>query len=223
MSKTWVKLCANTNLEDAQLAAELGADAVGFVFAPSKRQVMAEQVAAITPHLPAGVETIGVFIEHDAAPIIAVVKATNLTGVQLHGDTNIKLIAALNEAFEGRVKLLQVVGFESGQEAEFERKLQLAVSQPQVWGVLLDTVKSGASGGLGVAFDWPAANAIVQRVFSAVENPPKLIIAGGLKPENVAEAIRVFSPFGVDVASGVESVPGKKDAAKMRAFLAAAR
>jgi phosphoribosylanthranilate isomerase len=225
----WVKICANTNVHDAKLAAELGADAVGFVFAPSKRQVTAAQVAAITPELPPTVARIGVFHSGNAAELIEAVEIAGLTGVQLHGrGVDPELIAQLNAAFEGRVALLQVVSFEANAGAEalraFEEQLALAVAQPGLWAVLLDTAKSGVSGGLGVAFDWAQAAAIVRRVFDAAgEDAPKLIVAGGLRAGNVSDAIAALAPFGVDVASGVEAEPGTKDSEKLRAFIEAAR
>src|SRR5277367_1331317 len=94
----WVKICANTNLQDALLAAELGADAVGFVFAPSKRQVTAEQVAAITPELPSSVCKVGVFATKDAAEIVAAVERAGLNAVQLHGAPDAELLRELSEA-----------------------------------------------------------------------------------------------------------------------------
>ncbi|MDE1163234.1 MAG: phosphoribosylanthranilate isomerase [Acidobacteriaceae bacterium] len=216
---TWVKICANTSAADAKLAAELGADAVGFVFAASKRQVNAEQVAAITSQLPESVERIGIFATDNAAEIIAAVSASGLSGVQMHGAVRPALIAALNEAFEGRVRLIQVVGFESGGEDAFESALRAAVAQPAIDAVLLDAVKSGASGGLGVTFDWETAQRIVARVWAETATEVKLIVAGGLRPENVAAAIGCFAPYGVDVASGTEASPGKKDPARLGAFL----
>lgn len=224
----WVKICANTNLHDAQLAAELGADAVGFVFAPSKRQVTPAQVAEIAPHLPGSVEKIGVFAAHgpeDAPSIIEAVEIAGLTGVQLHGECNAALAELLNEAFEGRIRVIQTTMFEvapaNPQEAErtFDQHLHCASEIASVDAVLVDAMKSGASGGLGVAFDWKRAAELVQRAHVSC----KVIVAGGLRPGNVAEAIRVFRPYGVDVASGVEERPGVKDPEKLRQFIAAAR
>ena len=105
----WVKICANTNLEDAQLAAELGADAVGFVFAPSSRRVTAAQVAAITKELPDNVERIGVFSGFTADEVAEAVRTAGLTGVQMHDRMDLDLIRALTESFEGRLQLIQTV------------------------------------------------------------------------------------------------------------------
>jgi len=226
----WIKICANTNLDDAALTAELGADAVGFVFAPSKRRVTAEQVAAITKHLPDGVEKVGVFHSDDADGITAAAQEAGLTAVQLHGEMRPALVAALNDVFEGHVKVIQTVRCEIGAvDAHFETALEAALSNPGVFAVLLDAAEAGVSGGLGVAFDWervaPVVRAVVARVNASrgADDLPKLIVAGGLRPENVAEAIAAFAPWGVDVASGVEDSPGVKDPERLRAFLGNAR
>lgn len=105
----WVKICGNTNLEDAALAAKLGADAVGFVFAASKRQVTLAQVAAITPHLPKDVERIGVFDSHDADEIAGVAQEASLTAVQLHGGLDKDLLERLGERLAGRVRVIQTL------------------------------------------------------------------------------------------------------------------
>src|SRR5258708_30244541 len=101
----WIKICANTNLEDALLAAELGADALGFVFAPSKRQVTADQVARITPYLPQNIERVGVFYTQSADEIAGIATETGLTAVQLHGGVSPALAAKLTERFDGRLGL----------------------------------------------------------------------------------------------------------------------
>ena len=105
----WIKICANTNLEDAQLAAQLGADAVGFVFPPSKRQVTPEQVAKITPHLSLHVERIGVFPALPAEAIAQQAHQAGLTAVQLHGGVNLALLQRLHQLFDGKVKIIQTV------------------------------------------------------------------------------------------------------------------
>lgn len=229
----FIKICANTNLADAQLAAELGADAVGFVFAPSKRQVSGEQVAAITPHLPGNVARVGVFATQDAQEIIAAVRAAGLNGVQLHQAVDPALVMDLNRAFEGRVQLIQTVpyGIDAADRAVadelFVEALRNALAMPAISAVLVDAARRGVSGGLGEAFDWESAAALIGRAYEAARSGerelPKLIVAGGLRAENVTEAIATLQPWGVDVASGVELEPGKKDAERLRAFLTAAR
>ncbi len=220
----WVKICANTNFEDAALAAELGADALGFVFAPSARRVDAAQVAAITEKLPDNVEKIGVFHDPDFDAIAETVHAAGLTGVQMHFALDRKLIALLTECFEGRLRLIQTVHWiiegTAAEEVAFAAALRAAAAEPGVWAVLVDSKKGAASGGTGVASPW-------EKIAKAAAEVPelRLIVAGGLRGENVAEAIRVLRPFGVDVASGVERADDKrcKDMEKLRAFLANAR
>lgn len=219
----WVKICANTNVEDALLAAELGADAVGFVFAPSARQVTAAQVAEITPYLPGGIEKVGVFPAWDAGEIVSAVREAGLTAVQLHGGFDPALVRRLHETFEGRVRIIQTVhwvvnGGESS-EVEVTGKLGEIARERAVDEVLVDSKVGAASGGTGVAFDWGAA----RNVFAAGADGMKLILAGGLNPENVAEAIRQLHPWGVDVASGVEAHPGRKDRVKMSQFIQGAK
>jgi phosphoribosylanthranilate isomerase len=221
----WIKICANTNLADAQLAAELGADAVGFVFAPSRRQVTPEEVAAITPHLPGNIEKVGVFHPGDDETLDEAIAISGLTALQLHGDFSEWAIDGLLEKTEGKLKLIQVVGFDAQAadhktaHAAFADRLVQASTNPAISSILIDTVKSGASGGLGVAFDWAAA----ARVLDSVAPKCNIILAGGLRGNNVAEAIATLHPFGVDVASGVEEIPGRKDPEKLRNFVHAAR
>lgn len=210
----WIKICANTNLEDAQLAVNAGADAVGFVFAESPRRVNAAQVAGITKHLPQAVEKIGVFVDADFAEIVRSVEEAGLTGVQLHATNDETLAAKLREQFGSSLRILHVLHFADDLETQL-RKLQ---HNNVIDGVLIDSRTATAVGGTGIHYDWQAA----RKSFLAVSHL-KLIAAGGLKPENVAEAIRVLEPWGVDVASGVEAAPGKKDAARVQAFVKAAK
>jgi phosphoribosylanthranilate isomerase len=211
----WIKICANTSLADAKLAADAGADAVGFVFAPSPRRVTPEQVAAITPHLPAGIEKIGVFVDADFDTIAAAVEQCGLTGVQLHSDGRGSVPAQLRNRFGANLRILRVIHF--GEDAAVQ--LRAASSDPVLDGVLVDSRTATAVGGTGVVFDWQAARATIFTGDSAL----KLIAAGGLNPANVADAIGTLNPWGVDVASGVESSPGKKDPVKVREFVANAR
>jgi phosphoribosylanthranilate isomerase len=211
----WVKICGNTSLADAQLAANAGADAVGFVFAPSPRRVTPEQVAAITPHLPGSMEKIGVFVDDDFATIAAAIELAGLTGVQVHSGGPDALTAQLRERFGPGLRILRVIHF--GEDAA--RQLEAARTDTSIDGVLVDSRTATAVGGTGIAFDWEAAR--VTMFFG--EDGLKLIAAGGLNPANVAEAIATLNPWGVDVVTGVEASPGRKDAGKVHAFVENAR
>jgi phosphoribosylanthranilate isomerase len=213
----WVKICANTNLEDAMLAAELGADAVGFVFAPSKRLVTPEQVAAIVPHLPRALEKIGVFMTQDASEILNAVRATGLTGVQLHGGYTLELARRLRAEFADSLTIIQTLHWMAGDPAGSAEQVAMQLSEiareAAIDRVLIDAKTAKSSGGGGVPFDWKTAKAALS------ESPVRLIVAGGLTPENVAEAIATLAPWGVDVASGVEAVPGTKDRHRLLRFI----
>lgn len=213
----WIKICGNTSLADAVLAAEAGADAVGFVFAPSPRQVRVRQVATITPKLPVSTEKIGVFVNAGFEEIASAVRVCGLTGVQLHFDAPHDLSARLRQRFGTGLRILRLVhfGFEPAPGAQ-----QLG-ADPNADAVLVDSRTSKAVGGTGIAFDWQAARATLFR--NRESSKLRFIVAGGLTPANIAEAIAILGPWGVDVASGVESVPGHKDSAKLRAFITNAR
>jgi phosphoribosylanthranilate isomerase len=215
----WIKICGNTSLEDALLAAEAGADAVGFVFAPSPRRVTAELVAKITPHLPAGIEKIGVFVEAELEEIVSTVRLCGLTGVQLHWDAPCERPARLHERLGPEVRVLRVVHFSAESAGQHAAQIAEHARNPHVHAVLVDSRTAKAVGGTGVAFDWEAAN----RLLAQNAKECKLVAAGGLNPANVAEAIRALRPWGVDAVSGVEAAPGRKDAAKVREFVRRAR
>jgi phosphoribosylanthranilate isomerase len=217
----WVKICANTNLEDALLAAELGADAVGFVFAPSKRQITLEQVAAIVPHFPRHLEKIGVFMTRDAAEIAATARAAGLTGVQLHGGFDLELARQLRAQLGEAATIIQTIHWrvdgEANNSGEIAAQLKAIALEPAIDRVLIDSKTAKGDGGTGVRFDWSAAH----ETLSSFQG--KLIVAGGLRPDNVAAAIDALQPWGVDVASGVEAEPGRKDREKLLHFLQRAR
>jgi phosphoribosylanthranilate isomerase len=219
----WIKICANTNLADAQLAAELGADAVGFVFAPSTRRVTADQVARITPHLPATIERVGVFHSLDAEEIAATVLTAGLTAVQLHGGVDPTLARELQKAFAGEIKIIQTIHWQVDADGASAQTVAQHLSEIAREGiidrVLIDSKVGKATGGTGVTFDWEQARAVLAQSKGNL----KLIVAGGLHPENVAEAIQRLNPWGVDVASGVESEPGRKSPEKLAAFIKNAR
>jgi phosphoribosylanthranilate isomerase len=211
----WVKICANTSLEDARLAVDAGADALGFIFATSPRRVTPEQVAAITPHLPGTVEKIGVFVDASLDEIVATVRACGLTGVQLHSAPGAEFPSLLRAEFGRELRILHVVHF--GPDAAQQARAYAA--DANIDGVLVDSRTATAVGGTGIAFDWAEAR---RTVFGAAATA-RLIAAGGLHPGNVAEAIATLHPWGVDVASGVEAAPGRKDPGKVHAFIANAR
>jgi len=212
----WIKICANTSLADAELAAEAGADAVGFVFAPSPRRVTAEEVAKIVPRLPAALEKIGVFVDAEFEGIAATVERVGLTGVQLHFDAPPALPAQLRARFGSTLRILGVVHFDA---AAGERVAAIA-HDANVDALLVDSYTSFAAGGTGQAYDWDAAS---KTLFRNTRARKRLVAAGGLTPENVAEAIATLQPWGVDVVSGVESAPKRKDAQKVQAFIERAR
>lgn len=213
----WIKICANTTLEDARMAADAGADAVGFVFAPSPRRVTAEQVSKITPHLPEAIEKYGVFVDAPVEEIISTVEQCGLTGVQLHS-AEPATAERLREYFASKQPRLSIIGVLHFNADLFEQ-LESLRTQTAMDAVLVDSRTAGAVGGTGVAYDWQSARSSFSREGKFL----RLIAAGGLKPENVAEAIRTLEPWGVDVASGVESAPGRKDPLRVREFVAKAR
>lgn len=216
----WVKVCGNTSLEDAALAGGLGVDAVGFVFAESKRQVTAEQVAAITPYLPEGLERVGVFYSRDPEEIAATAESAGLTAVQLHGGLDDDLVERLRKRFSGGlIQTLHWVVAEESAGTQVAEQLERIAALGVVDRVLIDSKVGPAGGGTGVAFDWAKARA----VFAGAPGGLRLILAGGLKPDNVAEAIGQLSPWGVDLCSGVEASPGRKDPVRLAQFIENAR
>ncbi len=217
---TWVKICGITNLEDALAAVDAGADALGFVFhEKSPRNVDLKSVRQIIDKLPASGEKIGVFVDHEAGRIREIVMQAGLTAVQLHGGFSPQDV--WNDPrpvieFFGASKVIQVVPGETLKDSGFSIGEQAG---KKIFAILLDSRSNGQAGGTGKTFDWEAASGAVQRLSLSVP----VIVAGGLTPLNVGEAIRIFRPFGVDVASGVEARHGKKDPEKVRAFITAVR
>ncbi len=214
-SRIWVKICANTSLEDARLAADAGADAVGFVFAPSPRRVTVDQVASIVPHLPMELEKIGVFVDATAEQICATTRACGLTGAQLHSDVYTDVAAELRARLGAGIRIVRVLHFGNGAK----QQAGAMAADPNTDAVLMDSRTATAMGGTGLRFDWKHA----RESLSGYAPTTKFIVAGGLNPGNVAEAIATLRPWGVDVASGVEAALGRKDPDKIRDFIAAAR
>ena len=215
----WVKICGNTSLEDALVAIDAKADAVGFVFVPSPRRVTPAEVAAITPHLPATIEKIGVFVDAALEEIVSTVQFCGLTGVQLHFDAEPDLPARLHQRLGPEVRILRVIHFSAETAGQHATQIAEYDQDLHVDAVLVDSRIAAAVGGTGVPFAWEAARATVFQGAKAF----KRIAAGGLTPANVAEAIAALRPWGVDAVSGVEAAPGRKDPAKVRELIRRAR
>lgn len=217
----WIKICGNTTLDDARLAVTHGADAVGFVFAESPRRVTPEAVGRITEELPHTIQKYGVFVDADFAAIIETVRVAGLTGVQLHAADETGLAERLRQHYAGLAHhfcILQVLHY-TGNAGSFSSQLQKIRANTAVDAVLIDSRTATQPGGTGIAFDWNAARDGFIR-----EAPHlRLIVAGGLDPENVKHAIDTLQPWGVDVVSGVEAKPGKKDPDRVASFIRNAR
>jgi phosphoribosylanthranilate isomerase len=220
----WIKICANTSPADAQLAADSGADAVGFVFAPSPRQVTAEQAARIASKLHDDVTRIGVVASAGFDEIAGAVRLAGLHGTQLHCAPDAGIARRLRAEFGQRHFLVQTLHWRLAAAPEESSRqileqLRVLTEENTVDAVLLDTQTANASGGTGQAFDWKYA----KQVLASAPTPLHIVVAGGLSPANVREAILTLRPWGVDVASGVEARPGQKNPEALRAFITAAR
>jgi phosphoribosylanthranilate isomerase len=236
---TWVKICGITNLEDALVAVEAGADAVGFVFYDkSPRKVDVETARAIVEKLPPRVEKVGVFVDESTDAWLDIVYAVGLNAMQhvitfnrrTHGSQHATGIGVLPQPPRVYTSLA-IAGFLDDERhvralgadfAKMRRNSSDGFSLPD--GVpdtfFLDSGNSQTPGGTGQTFDWRKALPIAEGMR---QGGLKLVVAGGLNPGNVAEAIEVLKPWGVDVSSGVEARPGKKDPDRVRAFVQAVR
>lgn len=194
----YVKICGITNLEDARMVVDLGARALGFVLAPSKRRVTQEQVANIIAKLAAGIDKVGVFVDASAAEIVRTAALTGLAAAQLHGATDQASIPML----DNQIRVIQVIKVSEHDRPEW-------TADSQVWKILLDTQVPGLAGGSGKRFNWTLLDGL---------NLSKVLIAGGITADNVAELLDRYQPFGVDLSSGVEAYPGKKDPNKLKQF-----
>ena len=195
-----VKVCGITRVEDALLASDLGASAVGFVFwPPSPRYLDPAAARAIAARLPGDVAPVGVFVDPPAEEVRRVVEAVGLAAVQLHGDEP----AAFCRALPYRV--IKAVGV-----AEADATREAAGAVPAEATVLLDARDPVRRGGTGRTVDWEIA--------AAVAAERRVFLAGGLGPANARAAVRAVRPYGLDVSSGVEAAPGRKDPARLRGF-----
>ncbi|HEX9284804.1 MAG TPA: phosphoribosylanthranilate isomerase [Nitrospirales bacterium] len=198
-----VKICGNTNLDDTMAAVQAGADAVGFVFyKKSPRAVEPKMAAEIISRLPPFVVPVGVFVNEELGTVRRILKDCNIPLAQLHGDESPQYCAELGRSV---IKAIRV-----RDRGDLER-----MTSYQVAGFVLDALVEGVPGGTGVTIDWDLAGE------AQVVGP--IILAGGLTPDNVLEAVRQARPYGVDVSSGVEASPGRKDHAKVQAFIANAK
>jgi phosphoribosylanthranilate isomerase len=199
MASEKVKVCGITRRDDALLAADLGASAIGFVFwPPSPRYVEPAAAAAIARDLPADVAPIGVFVNAPVDEIRHIAAEVGLAAVQLHGDEPPTLCDGLP------YRVLRAVAVAG------EATLDAADRVPARITVLLDARDPVRKGGTGRTVDWSVAAEVASR--------RRVFLAGGLRPENVGEALRVVRPYGIDVSSGVEARPGRKDAGRLRDF-----
>src|SRR5690242_5882103 len=213
---TWVKICGMTNLEDALTAVDAGADAVGFVFyEKSPRCVSVETAREIVENLPEAVEKVGVFVNEQEELICSVADDARLTIVQMHGDKEDPHVADLVVRHRPQTKVLAAISM--NHPSPQDRAMMWHPDSVQAF--LLDSGTSSKHGGTGVSFDWKAAVQVLEQI----KRLGKVIAAGGLTPWNVEDALTVLHPWGVDVVSGVEASPGKKDPDKMRAFVKAVR
>ena len=213
----WIKICATTNLDDALASLDAGANALGFILTESSRRITAEIASQIIAALPPSTEKIGVVVNETPEALVRLANDIGLTGIQLHGDEPASQLPEFRRALGLRkiIKTLQARELLAAPDTldDYLRNSQCFDA------ILLDSGIPGNRGGTGETFDWHNALPIVERIKQYVP----VVIAGGLSPTNVADAIRLFDPCGVDVVSGVEVSPGKKDHAKVLAFIAAAR
>ena len=213
----WIKICATTNIDDALASLDAGSSALGFILTASSRQVTPDSAAAIIAALPPSVEKIGVVVNQTPAALAKLAADIGLTGLQLHGDEPPEQLPEFRSAL-GLRKIIKALQTRELVADPTRLDAYLAVRHSYD-GILLDSGSPATRGGTGIPFDWNAALPLVQRI----KEVAPVVIAGGLTPSNVAAAIRLFDPCGVDVVSGVELSPGRKDPAKLRAFITAAR
>jgi phosphoribosylanthranilate isomerase len=203
---TWIKICGTTNERDADMAIRAGANALGFIMTSSPRQVTDATAYSIGTIVPKGVETIGVFVNEDLEALVRTAHFCKFTGVQLHGNEDAEYLARLRSRLPS-IKILKGVNVSELRDAP-----ELA---PDAW--LLDSGRGVQRGGTGKTFNWRDAQSSVRKLREPV------IVAGGLNPQNVQEAMEILQPWGVDVASGVESYPGRKHPGAIVQFIDAVR
>jgi len=220
-----IKICGITTPDDARMVAQAGADAVGLNFYPrSPRHISEETAREIIAALPQGVTRVGLFVNAAAEHICRCFDALPLDLIQLHGDEPPEFLAQLGHRPTMRVFRVSAASGNNRLQPvwDYLARCRELKSPPAM--VLLDALAESGYGGSGVLADWAAARAyLAKRQERKQEEIPPLVLAGGLTPANVAEAIWMVHPSAVDTASGVERSPGRKDPAAVAAFVAAAR
>ena len=199
-------------------ALDAGADALGFIFAQSPRRISPREAKRIIAAVSPRAEIVGVFVNQKSKVILETAEKAGLTGVQLHGDETLEFAHELREGARAagiKLRIYKAIAMKHFTAGGFD----LALPKNLISAYLLDSGSWAKRGGTGKKFDWKQAAPLVRFVGARFD----VIIAGGLNPENVAKAIRLFQPWGVDVVSGVECEPGKKDHEKVRAFVKAAK
>ena len=210
---THIKICGIRDVDTAQCVAQAGADYLGLVFVEqSPRFVTVEKATELLRGLPGSVQPVGLFADHPLEEVLAIAQALNLSLVQLHGHESADYVRELAPR-----RVLKAMAFEASNLQETLRSWRLGVGPDNVLGLLLDSPR----GGSGHVFDWEAL-AKFKREDGWHDLPP-LFLAGGLTPDNVAQAVLTVRPLAVDVSSGVESQPGIKDPVRIRAFCEAVR
>jgi phosphoribosylanthranilate isomerase len=208
MNRVRIKICGIKREDDALDAIHAGVDALGFVFVPgTPRHVEIAAARRIIDRLPPFVSRVGLFVDADADAIAEVLEATGIDTVQLHGEETPEFSAR----WRGRAKVMKAFRMRGPETLDALEPYRGAVD---AW--LLDAHVPGVAGGTGARFDWDLA------VEASCRGVP-IVLAGGLRADNVAEAVARVRPYAVDVSSGVESAPGRKDASKMRALVKAVR
>jgi phosphoribosylanthranilate isomerase len=202
---TRIKICGMTNHADAECAASHGADAIGFIFASSPRQVEPPAARAILAEVGPFVTGVGVFVNAELAAVREALSVSGCSVAQLHGDEDAGFVRAL--APYAAVKVFRVRDALS---------IESVLPYQPARAIHLDTYLPGIPGGTGERFDWSTAGDLVQRGW-------RVIVAGGLTPDNVYDLVTTIRPYGVDVSTGVESAPGRKDHRKIQDFIAAVR
>jgi phosphoribosylanthranilate isomerase len=203
---TWIKICGTTSEHDADIAIRAGANALGFIMTASPRQVSDTAAYSIGTIVPKGVETIGVFVNEDLQTLVQTARFCKFTGVQLHGDEDAGYLAEVRKQLPG-TRILKAISASALDSAPNVK--------PDAW--LIDSARGAQRGGTGQAFSWHNARSHAGKLRGPI------IVAGGLTPQNVHQALDVLRPWGVDVVSGVESYPGRKHPGAVAQFIDAVR